>query len=266
MAKAPAPAAELPVVKVKLGSIEVRESLNPRGKVVDERVRQYVDFLKNGSNPPPPKLHSKGVLFAGYARLAAYKIFFESIDPLAWREREVDCVYVPGLPDPDTEADLFRTLAAADNLWNGEPVRRPVMGRLWLRLHDQTGPAVAERYRESLGVSREAATELLRVFRRIDEMAPETADDAPQKAEPENAEKDGAPPTRERPAPDARVPSDATIASLKFPRPIVKVACEKMREAIKFAKGDFTPAELSALGEVWLLLRPLFEGGKAKAG
>lgn len=146
------------VRKIKLGQLEERRELNPRGKLSHEVIQEYVRRLHNGETPPPIVAHRQtGVIFDGAHRYHAWKEFAGE----RWQEQEVPVIFRDDLPDPEESPELFRLAAVVANREHGLRVSRADKGRVIAETVVKRGREILERHRAALGETQESLEEII---------------------------------------------------------------------------------------------------------
>lgn len=148
-------------VRMKLGQLEYRANLNPRQSVDQAAIQRYVRRLHNGEYPPPIEADvNTHIIFAGAHRFHAYRDFYGE----SWANREVEVLMRDNLPNPDTEPEMWRLMAANNNLSNGVPIKRADVERIMREIEEKRGEEAMRRYAALVGETEESLAEMFQRF------------------------------------------------------------------------------------------------------
>lgn len=229
---------------VRMGAIEERRELNPRGQLSYEVIQEYVRRLQNGETPPPIEADRRtGVLFSGAHRFNAYKAFFGE----GWQDREIPVVWRDDLPDPNAEPARFRLLAAIANRDNGLRVSRTERRTIIAEVLRELGQHTLMHYCKELNETPESLQQLIDTL---------TAAEAAQ-LQVVRTEAAGQTRTIEESKDDMPKPGAVKFEPRGFPtgkltgsRPVIRVLCRRLREALGQYAGSLTEAERAELTEL----------------
>jgi len=248
---------------VKMGSIDVRNELMPRVSKNEAYIQELVKVLLNGVPLPPLEVdRKKNVLFDGHHRFHAYKAYYGE----KWEESKVPVVWRDDLPDPDDETEMFRLLALTANRANGLPITRSDKRVVIAQVIRKRGLEVVQKYAALINETPESLKQLVSVFDfgdALERISPSGRNNgvtsnevarvvaAQEAIESSNGTHEGgssiAPSTAVR-----YYPVGSPIGHRRGSRPIVLLACRKMREALTYVRlGELTDAERNALEDVY---------------
>lgn len=252
---------------VRMGALVVRTDVNHREHRNLERIKEYVRMLENGTNPPPIEVDrrtntvSDGILRFFAAKQHAYNTGCK------WQDYLLEVVWKEGLPNPDSDPELFAAHSAIANRYNGEPLDRRDVLRILGSILKKHGKEKAREYALQMNETNASFEEW---YRSVCPAPPPRMITTKQVAVPGQPpvfvtgefEMPSAPPEPEREFPNrgalvekvSRPPGPLSIGEMRSSRPPIISACRNLREAIKEAKGDFTDAERSEMEDAYRVL------------
>lgn len=227
------------VVKMKLGDIEERRDLNPRGRIRQDKVQEYVRRLLNGETPPPIKVCSRTHIIVDGAQ--TFHAWREYLGP-KWEDHETDVIPIDNMPDPDTESDLWLDRAAEWNRNHGVPLSRFDKRTILSKLAATRGIDAALKRAWVHGETEESTKELLGLLAApaiaLSEAIQETVVSKPAVKE-----------TVPLPAPrvGAQRPEACTPGHLRSVTPAVRYHCRALRDALATRKGSLSERDREEL-------------------
>lgn len=234
------------VEMMRMGAIEERRDLNPRGKLNHEVVQEYVRRLQNGETPPPIEVDRRtGVLFHGAHRFNAYKAYFGE----HWEDQLIPVVLRDDVPDPDTEPAKFRLMATIANRDNGLRVSRTERRAVIAEIFSELGQRILE-YAKDLNETPESLQELVDTV-----TAAETAQlRAIESKETPSAESELKPKTVKY------EPTGFPTSKLVGSRPVIRMLCKRLIAVLDQSGGKLTEAECRELSSLRIKLDQVLAG------